>query len=75
MKARVFWSGNSQAVRLPKAFRLDATEVVVSRDGPRIVLQPVARKWSERFLKTFGAIPDIERPPQPAPQKRRRIFD
>ena len=31
--AKVFTTGNSQAVRLPKAFRLDTTEVWISRDS------------------------------------------
>lgn len=38
--ARVFKSGNSQAVRLPKAFRIDAKEVEISRRGEEIVLRP-----------------------------------
>lgn len=41
--ARVFQSGNSQAVRLPKAFRLNADRVEIFRRGDEIVLreQPV----------------------------------
>ena len=41
--ARVFQSGNSQAVRLPKAFRLTADRVEIFRRGDEIVLreQPV----------------------------------
>lgn len=38
--ARVFQSGNSQAVRLPKEFRLDVDEVEVSREGDAIILRP-----------------------------------
>jgi len=37
--ARVFKSGNSQAVRLPKAFRLKGPEVEISRRGDEIVLR------------------------------------
>ncbi|MEA2824556.1 MAG: antitoxin VapB [Alphaproteobacteria bacterium] len=37
--ARVFKSGNSQAVRLPKAFRLKGPEVDISRRGDEIVLR------------------------------------
>ena len=37
--ARVFKSGNSQAVRLPKAFRLTGSEVDISRRGEEIVLR------------------------------------
>ena len=37
--ARVFQSGNSQAVRLPKAFRLNADRVEIFRRGDEIVLR------------------------------------
>lgn len=37
--ARVFQSGNSQAVRLPKAFRLNADRVEIFRRGNEIVLR------------------------------------
>ena len=37
--ARVFKSGNSQAVRLPRAFRLKGPEVEISRRGDEIVLR------------------------------------
>jgi antitoxin VapB len=39
--ARVFQSGNSQAVRLPKEFRFDANQVEIFRQGNDIVLRPV----------------------------------
>ena len=37
--ARVFQSGNSQAVRLPKEFRLNAEQVEIFRQGDDIVLR------------------------------------
>jgi len=37
--AKVFKSGNSQAVRLPKAFRVKSKEVEISRRGDEIVLR------------------------------------
>jgi len=37
--ARVFQSGNSQAVRLPKEFRLTAEQVEIFRQGNDIVLR------------------------------------
>ncbi|MBY5747438.1 antitoxin [Rhizobium leguminosarum] len=38
--ARVFQSGNSQAVRLPKEFRFDVDQVEVTREGNAIILRP-----------------------------------
>ena len=39
--AKLFRHGRSQAVRLPKAFRLPGTEVRVRRMGRSIVLEPI----------------------------------
>ena len=47
--ARVFKSGNSQAVRLPKEFRFSVEEVEVTREGDAIILRPHSesqRGWS-----------------------------
>ena len=43
--AKVFWSGRSQAVRLPKAFRFDTDEVRIRRHGQSVILEPVAHGW------------------------------
>lgn len=40
-RAKVFWSGGSQAVRLPKAMRLESQEVVVRRRGRTLLLEPL----------------------------------
>jgi len=44
--AKVFWSGRSQAVRLPKAFRFETDEVRIRRHGDAVILEPVARDWT-----------------------------
>ena len=43
--AKVFWSGRSQAVRLPKDFRLDAEEVRIRRHGNALILEPLNSNW------------------------------
>lgn len=45
-KAKVFWSGRSQAVRLPKQFRFDTDEVRIRQDGETIILEPVPKDWA-----------------------------
>jgi antitoxin VapB len=40
-KAKVFWSGRSQAVRIPKEFRFDADEVTIRREGDVVILEAV----------------------------------
>ena len=44
--AKIFWSGRSQAVRLPKDFRFDASEVRIRRHGNAVILEPVAHDWA-----------------------------
>ncbi len=43
--AKIFWSGRSQAVRLPKAFRFDGAEVRIRRQGNTVILEPVTTDW------------------------------
>ena len=43
--AKVFKSGRSQAVRLPKKFRFDADEVVVQKLGDAVILVPEESLW------------------------------
>ena len=71
-KARVFMSGNSQAVRLPKQFRFHVDEVEILRRGHEIVLREPKRNLAEAFA-TLGSMPEDfmadGRQDQP-PQKR-----
>ena len=39
--AKIFKHGRSQAVRLPKAFRLPGDEVRVTKVGDRVILEPM----------------------------------
>jgi len=70
-KARVFWTGRSQAVRLPKEFRFDGDTVLVHREGKAVVLEPAA-EWPEGYAESFSGVPaDFNRPPQGEVERRR----
>jgi antitoxin VapB len=43
--AKIFWTGRSQAVRLPKKFRFEGEEVRIRRHGNAVILEPVAEDW------------------------------
>jgi antitoxin VapB len=45
-KAKLFWSGRSQAVRLPREFRFHGKEVRIRRHGSAVVLEPMPQDWS-----------------------------
>ena len=64
---RVFRSGNSQAVRLPRdlAFPTHIHELVARRDGNRLVLEPApGGEFPDEFWDALGQAPDFQRPPQ-----------
>jgi len=44
--AKIFWSGRSQAVRLPKDFRFEGEEVRIRRHGNAVILEPLAEDWA-----------------------------
>lgn len=54
--ARIFQSGNSQAVRLPKDFRFDVDQVEIFRRGEEVVLRPVTRNAAAIF-DALAALP------------------
>ena len=55
--AKVFRSGNSQAVRLPKDFRFASSEVEIFRRGNEVVLREKRRNLAEVFDR-LGELPD-----------------
>lgn len=64
-RARVFWSGRSQAVRLPKAFRFSTDEVAIRREGRAVVLEPIEIErdengWPEAWWSLAGSAPEFD---------------
>ena len=70
--AKIFWSGRSQAVRLPKEFRVDGQEVRIRRHGAAVILEPIAVDWA--WLDALAGPLDADVEPatleQPTPQER-----
>lgn len=58
--AKLFRNGRSQAVRLPKEFRFEGSEVAIRRDPANgdIVLSQVAPERSTRSMKDWFAVFD-----------------
>ena len=76
VRAKLFQNGGSQAVRLPKEYRFpeDQHEVLVRRDGNRVILEPI-NEWPPGFADLIGAWKEpIERPPQPPLDKLKDPF-
>jgi antitoxin VapB len=65
-RAKLFKSGGSQAVRLPKDYRFEGEdEVLIYRQGERVVLEKERRSWSRRFLELAGSARDFPYPAEP----------
>ena len=47
--AQVFINGQSQAIRLPKEFRLDVDEVYISKQGENLIISPKKTNWDDFF--------------------------
>jgi antitoxin VapB len=72
-RARLFWTGRSQAVRLPKEFRFPGDAVLVRRQGGAVLLEP-ADVWPEGWVESFTGVPaDFGRPPQGRLTTRERL--
>lgn len=67
--AKVFKSGNSQAIRLPKEFRLKVTQVELVRQGEDIVIRQPKKPTLMDAYNALRSMPDdflmdgIEDPP------------
>lgn len=64
-RGKVFWTGRSQAIRLPLAFRVSTAEVSIRREGSCLLLEPVEierdeKGWPRAFWELAGSAPDFD---------------
>ncbi|HEU4825367.1 MAG TPA: type II toxin-antitoxin system VapB family antitoxin [Dongiaceae bacterium] len=73
--AKLFWSGRSQAVRLPKEYRFEGEAVRIRRHGATVILEPLPKDWT--WLDAISGPLDADMVEaarkQPAPQRRRGL--
>jgi len=74
--AKIFRSGNSQAVRMPKEFQMEGDEVEIVKRGSSLVLRPKKTSWNTlvQSLQKFTADFMEGGRKQPKLQKRSRAF-
>ena len=74
--AKLFRNGQSQAVRLPKEFRLPGKEVYIKRVGEGVMLLPMSGGWDTLFDSLEMFTPDfMEDRNQPEQQPREALFE
>ena len=74
-KAKLFQNGRSQAVRLPRQYRLPGREVRVFREGRRVILEPLPQSYDPLFEAAGQFSEDCFAGgrDQPAPQPRKAL--
>ena len=75
-KTKLFMSGNSQAVRIPREFQLEGNEVEIQRRGNTLVIRPTKLTWQPftDSLAKFTADFMQDGRAQPSLQKRKKTF-
>ena len=58
--AKVFMTGRSQAVRIPKKYRFNTTEVEIRRQGNNIILSPISGKDALQAFLEMPPCPDFQ---------------
>jgi antitoxin VapB len=72
--ARVFKNGQSQAIRLPKAFRFSGKEVFIRREGENVILSPKPDSWEAFFASDMRPSPDFMEDRDQLEMEERKIF-
>jgi antitoxin VapB len=67
--AKLFKTGRSQAVRLPKEFRFEGTEVLIKKVGNSVVLTPKENRWENLLAALEMFEGEIERNQPPAQER------
>ena len=72
LSSKVFISGNSQAIRLPKEYQVDDKELYIKKIGSTLILFPKNNPWEafERSLSEFTDDFMVEGRNQPPVQER-----
>lgn len=69
--AKVFLTGRSQAVRIPKQFRFDTDEVYVEQEGEKVILTPKRKSWSTYFAEAKRFTDDFPETIEDVPPQER----
>lgn len=74
-KAKLFQNGSSQAVRLPKEYRMPGTEVKIYKKGNKVILEPIEHGW-DLFFEALREFPEdfMEDGRNQPPMQKRQDF-
>ncbi|HDY82594.1 MAG TPA: antitoxin [Halieaceae bacterium] len=72
--AKLFTTGRSQAVRLPKAFRFEGKEVFIRKEGSRVILSAKPESWDDFFDSPARVTEDFMAEHVDLPPQKRKLF-
>ena len=73
--AKLFKTGRSQAVRLPKEFRFEGTEVFIRREGNNVILSEKPESWDDFFNSPAQVTDDFMENRVDLPPQNRELFE
>lgn len=73
--AKLFTTGRSQAVRLPKAFRFNGKEVFIRKEGDCVILSAKPDSWDLFFSSTDLVTEDFMAERVDLPPQKRELFE
>jgi antitoxin VapB len=74
MTAKVFSTGRSQAVRIPKEYRFACDEVLIEREGEHVILTPRPKSWREYLGRASRFTDDFPDTIEDQPARERESF-
>ena len=72
---KLFKTGRSQAVRLPKEFRFEGTEVFIRREGNNVILSEKPESWDDFFNSSAKVTDDFMESRVDLPPQKREFFE
>lgn len=73
--AKIFMNGRSQAIRLPKEFRMPGNDVYINRIGDVVILIPKNAPWSSLIASLDQFTEDFMESREQPPQDRRENLE
>lgn len=75
-RGKVFTSGGSQAVRIPREFRIDTSEVTIERIGDSLIITPLkSESHRHTWLSWYDAIGEGESIERDQPEEQERNWE
>jgi antitoxin VapB len=72
--ASLFRNGRNQAVRIPREFEMDGTEVLMRKEGDRLIITPIRRNRLLELLATWEPLDEGLPPVEDCPPQTREAF-